>query len=132
MINISTFSIVARDPETGELGVAVQSKFLAVGAAVPWAKAGVGAIATQALANLDYGELGLELLKKGYSPQKTLDSLLALDEGREDRQIGIVDAYGNSVTYTGKNCYDWAGGIAGENFACQGNILVGEETIKAL
>jgi len=91
-VNISTFSIVARDPKTGELGIAVQSKFLAVGAVVPWAKAGVGAIATQAAANLDYGELGLKLLKKGYSPQAVLDALLALDDGREDRQVGIVDA----------------------------------------
>lgn len=106
MRNISTFSIVARDPKTGELGIAVQSKFLAVGAVVPWAKAGVGAIATQAAANLDYGELGLKLLKKGYSPQAVLDALLALDDGREDRQVGIVDAKGNSVTYTGKNCFN--------------------------
>lgn len=131
-MNISTFSIVARDAKTGELGVAVQSKFLAVGASVSWAKAGVGAIATQALANLDYGEIGLELLKKGYSPQKTLEALLALDDDREDRQVGIIDAKGNSVTYTGKNCFNWAGGISGENFACQGNILVSEETVKAL
>jgi len=129
MRNISTFSIVARDPKTGELGIAVQSKFLAVGAVVPWAKAGVGAIATQAAANLDYGELGLKLLKKGYSPQAVLDALLALDDGREDR---IVDANGNSVTYTGKNCFPWAGGIAGQDFACQGNILVSEATVNAL
>jgi len=88
---------VVSQMRTGELGIAVQSKFL-------WAKAGVGAIATQAAANLDYGELGLKLLKKGYSPQAVLDALLALDDGREDRQVGIVDANGNSVTYTGKNC----------------------------
>lgn len=132
MRNISTFSIAARDPKTGELGIAVQSKFLAVGAVVPWAKAGVGAIATQAAANLDYGELGLKLLKKGYSPQAVLDALLALDDGREDRQVGIVDAKGNSVTYTGKNCFPWAGGIAGQDFACQGNILVSEATVDAL
>jgi len=132
MRNISTFSIVARDPKTGELGIAVQSKFLAVGAVVPWAKAGVGAIATQAAANLDYGELGLKLLKKGYSPQAVLDALLALDDGREDRQVGIVAANGNSVTYTGKNCFPWAGGIAGQDFACQGKIMVSEATVDAL
>lgn len=132
MKNISTFSIVARDPETGELGIAVQSKFLAVGAVVPWAKAGVGAIATQALANLHYGELGIKLLEKGYSAQETLNALLALDDNREDRQIGIVDSKGNSAAFTGKNCFDWAGHITGPNFACQGNILVSEATVKAL
>lgn len=129
---ISTFSIVGRDPETGELGIAVQSKFLAVGSAVAWAKSGAGAIATQALANLDYGEIGLKLLEKGYSAEKTLAALLAMDDGREDRQIGIVDNSGNSVTYTGSGCFDWAGGICGENFACQGNILVSEATVAAM
>jgi uncharacterized Ntn-hydrolase superfamily protein len=132
MKTIATFSIAARDPETGELGVAVQSKFLAVGAAVPFAKAGVGAIATQALANLDFGEIGLKLLEKGYSAEETLKSLLALDEGREDRQIGIVDANGNSAAYTGKNCFNYAGHINAKNLSCQGNILVSEETVKAL
>ncbi|SKA99661.1 Uncharacterized conserved protein, Ntn-hydrolase superfamily [Caloramator quimbayensis] len=132
MRKISTFSIVARDAQTGELGIGVQSKFLAVGSAVPWAKAGVGAIATQALANLDYGEIGLKLLEKGYSAQKTLDALLSLDDNREDRQIGIVDSNGNSAAFTGRNCFNWAGHITGPNFSCQGNILVSEETIKAL
>lgn len=132
MKNISTFSIVARDPVTQELGVAVQSKFLAVGAVVPWAKANVGAIATQAYANLDYGELGLELLKKGYTADETLKALLALDEGREDRQVGIVDAQGNAVSYTGERCHLWAGGLYGDNYACQGNILVSGETVTAL
>ncbi len=129
---ISTFSIVGRDPDTGELGIAVQSKFLAVGAAVSYAKAGVGAIATQALANLDYGEVGLKLLEKGYTVEQTLKALQALDENTEDRQVGIVDANGNSISYTGKNCYDWAGGIFGRNFACQGNILVSKDTVSAL
>ena len=132
MKNISTFSIVARDPVTQELGVAVQSKFLAVGAVVPWAKANVGAIATQAYANLDYGELGLELLKKGYTADETLKALLALDEGREDRQVGIVDAQGNAVSYTGERCHLWAGGLYGDNYACQGNILVSGDTVTAL
>ncbi len=132
MHTISTFSIVARDPDTGELGVAVQSKFLSVGAMVPWAKAGAGAIATQANANLDYGEIGLKLLEKGYSARKVLDALLALDDGREDRQVGIVDANGNSAAFTGSLCHDWAGHITGENFSCQGNILVSGATVEAL
>lgn len=132
MKNIATFSIVGRDPDTGELGVAVQSKFLAVGNAVPWAKAGCGAIATQALANLDYGEIGIKLLEKGYSAQQALDALLSLDDDREERQVGIVDRNGESAAFTGKNCFNWAGHINGTNFSCQGNILVGEDTVKAL
>lgn len=132
MQNIATFSIVARDPVTQALGVAVQSKFLAVGAVVPWAKANVGAIATQAYANLDYGEIGLELLKKGYTADETLKALLALDEGREDRQVGIVDAQGNAVSYTGERCHLWAGGLYGDNYACQGNILVNGDTVTAM
>ncbi|MFZ5352261.1 MAG: DUF1028 domain-containing protein [Bacillota bacterium] len=129
---IATFSIVGRDEKTGELGIAVQSKFLAVGALVPWAKAGVGAIATQALANLSYGKHGLELLEKGYTAEEALQELLAGDEGREDRQIGIVDSKGNSAAHTGKNCFEYAGHINGRNFSCQGNILVSEDTVKAL
>jgi len=132
MKRIGTFSIVARDPETRELGIAVQSKFLAVGAVVPWAKADVGAIVTQAAANLDFGEVGLKLLEKGYSAQQTLKALLALDEGREERQIGIVDARGNAVSYTGSECFEWAGGVSDDDFACQGNILVSEETVLAM
>lgn len=132
MDRISTFSIVGRDPESGELGVAVQSKFLGAGSLVSWAKAGVGAIATQAAANLDYGEIGLFLLAKGYSAEKVLKALLVMDDGREGRQIGIVDARGGSVTFTGKDCFSWAGGICGPGFAAQGNILVGEDTVKAL
>jgi uncharacterized Ntn-hydrolase superfamily protein len=129
---IGTFSIVARDPNTGELGIAVQSKFLAVGMVVPWAKASAGAIATQAAANLDYGEVGLKLLEKGYNAQQTLEVLLAWDEGREERQVGIVDTQGNAVSFTGKNCFEWAGGLTGDNFACQGNILVSEATVREL
>ena len=130
--NISTFSIVARDPETGELGIAVQSKFLAVGAVVPWAKSNVGAIATQANANLDYGEVGLKLLAKGYTAHQTLEALLTLDDDNVGRQVGIVDCKGNSAAYTGPACFDWAGHICGENFTCQGNILVSRETVKAM
>jgi uncharacterized Ntn-hydrolase superfamily protein len=132
MRNIATFSIVARDPLTGEIGIAVQSKFLAVGSAVPWARANVGAIATQALANLEFGPVGLDLLQKGYSAQKVCDSLKARDPHIEDRQFGIVDSKGRSATFTGKNCFDYAGGIAEENLACQGNILVGSDTVTAL
>lgn len=127
-----TFSIVARDIQTGELGIAVQSKFLAVGAVVPWARAGVGAIATQALANTSYGTLGLELLASGRSARQTLDALLENDPGRSDRQVGIIAATGEPVTYTGSQCFSWAGGITGEHFACQGNILVGEDTVQAM
>ena len=131
-MNIATFSIVARDPQTGELGVAVQSKFLAVGAYVPYARAGAGAIATQANCNLDMGELGLRLLEKGYTAEKVLRALLELDEERETRQIGIVDAMGGSAAFTGSECHAWAGHLCGENFSCQGNILVSEKTVEAL
>ena len=129
---ITTFSIVGRDPETGELGIAVQSKFLAVGAMVCWAKAGAGAIATQANANLDYGDIGLKLLEKQYPAQKVLDALVALDDGRDQRQVGIVDAQGHSAAFTGSRCHDWAGHINGENFSAQGNILVSQATVQAL
>jgi len=132
MKTIATFSIAAYDPEAQEWGVAVQSKFLACASAVCFAKAGAGAIATQANANLDYGELGLKLLEKGYSAQQVLDALVAMDEGRDDRQVGIVDAQGRSVSYTGAKCLDWAGGITGPNFTCQGNILVSKETVSAM
>ncbi|NLL36450.1 MAG: DUF1028 domain-containing protein [Fretibacterium sp.] len=129
---ISTFSIIARDPVTGELGGAVQSKFLAAGSAVIWGKAGGGIIATQAMANLDFGEIGRAILAKGYSAERVAKALLELDPEKEHRQFGIVDANGGSYTYTGSSCFDYAGGICGENFAAQGNILVSEETVKAL
>jgi len=127
-----TFSIVAWDPQNGDLGIAVQSKFLAVGAAVPWARAGVGAIATQAWANLSYGPQGLELLTGGATVQETVATLTAADEGRALRQVGIVDAQGRAASYTGAECTEWAGHIVGEGFACQGNILVSEATIQAM
>ena len=129
---VSTFSIIARDPVTKEIGIAVQSKFLAVGSNVIWAKANVGAIATQAYANFDIGELGMKFLEKGYSAEKTRDAMIAIDDGIEDRQFGIVDAQGGSISFTGKRCYDYAGGIAEENLACQGNILVSKKTIDEL
>jgi uncharacterized Ntn-hydrolase superfamily protein len=126
-----TFSIVGRDPSTGDLGIAVQSKFLAVGAVVPWARAGVGAIATQSYANTAYGPDGLAHLAGGKSAPEALDLLLAADQP-EQRQVGIVDASGRSATFTGTGCYQWAGGICGANFAAQGNILVGAETVAAM
>jgi len=127
-----TFSIVALDPATGEAGVAVQSKFLCVGAVVPWAKAGVGAIATQAWANPRYGPEGLALLEAGLSAEEVVAALTAADPGAADRQLGVVDATGRAASYTGPGCLDWAGGVVGENFACQGNILVGQATVQAM
>ncbi|REJ11128.1 DUF1028 domain-containing protein [Halobacillus trueperi] len=126
---IATFSICAHDPETGEWGVAVQSKFLGVGSIVPWAKAGVGAIATQALGNPQYGPDGLSLLEQGLSAEEVIERLTSEDPQKEDRQVGIVDAKGNGATFTGKECYEWAGGKAGKHYAAQGNILVNEETV---
>lgn len=126
---ISTYSIVARDPTNGDLGVATQSKFLAVGSVVPWARASTGAIATQAMANVGYGPTGLDLLAQGLGAQQTLERLLAGDPERAHRQVGVVDAEGRSATYTGDQCLSWAGGACGPNFACQGNILTNEATV---
>ncbi len=128
----STFSIVAFDPETKELGIAVESKFLSVGAVVPWAQAGVGAIATQSWANTSYGPRGLRMLKRGMTPTQVGKQLVANDKNAAQRQFGIVDARGRAFTYTGKGCYDWAGGVIGKNFAAQGNILVSAATVDAL
>src|SRR5512146_2018061 len=129
---VTTFSLVACDPKTGDVGVAVASKFLAVGAVVPWARAGVGAVAAQAWANTSYGPNGLDLLAAGKSPKEALDALIHDDAQADQRQAGIVDARGHSATWTGTSCHSWAGGVAGPNFAAQGNILVGEATITAL
>ncbi len=127
-----TFSIVAFDPKTGDLGVAVASKFLAVGSVVPYAKAEVGAIATQSFANTTFGPKGLELLRKGLTPSQVLKQLLASDKDRELRQVGIVDAKGRAAAFTGKKCLSWAGHIVGKGFAVQGNILAGEQVVKAM
>ncbi|GAB3800798.1 DUF1028 domain-containing protein [Virgibacillus kimchii] len=127
-----TFSIVGFDPETEELGIAVQSKFIGVGSVVPWAKAGVGAVATQAFANPAYGPDGLDLLEEGKTAQEAVNILTKQDEDREDRQVGIVDANGNAATFTGEKCYDWAGGRTGKHYAAQGNILVSQETVDAM
>jgi uncharacterized Ntn-hydrolase superfamily protein len=129
---VATYSIAACDLETGQWGVATQSKFLAVGSVVPWAEPGVGAIATQAYANPRYGPEGLALLREGLGAQEVVDRLTAADEGRQHRQVGIVDGRGGSATFTGSECMDWAGGLTGPCFAVQGNILVGEETVAAL
>jgi uncharacterized Ntn-hydrolase superfamily protein len=127
-----TFSIVARDAHARQLGVAVASKFLAVGAVVPWLEAEVGAIATQALSNTRYGPDGLALLREGATAREALDALLAGDTGREDRQAGIVDARGRGATHTGQNCMAWAGGRTALGYAAQGNILTGPGVVDAM
>ncbi len=132
MTHPSTFSIVGCDPQANEIGVAVQSKFLAVGAAVPWVEGGVGAIATQAWANTTYGPRGLDLLRRQRAPDEVVQELTSGDEQRDQRQLGVVDARGRSATYTGSRCMEWAGGVTGPNFAAQGNILAGAEVVAAL
>jgi uncharacterized Ntn-hydrolase superfamily protein len=128
----ATYSLVACDLAAGEWGVAVQSKFPAVGAVVPWAEAEVGAVATQALANVSYGPRGLELLRGGLAAAEVVERLTAADEEHPHRQLGAVDAEGRAATYTGSDCLAWAGGITGEGYAAQGNILVSEDTVQAL
>jgi uncharacterized Ntn-hydrolase superfamily protein len=128
----STFSIVACDLDKKAWGVAVASKFLAVGAVVPWAQAGAGAIATQSFANTSFGPRGLDMLSKGLSAEDTLSRLLADDTEREHRQVGIVDAHGGAVTFTGKDCFTWAGGVTGSSYAIQGNILSGNQVVPAM
>ncbi|MGM0792294.1 MAG: DUF1028 domain-containing protein [Bacillota bacterium] len=127
-----TFSIVGYDPKEKEWGIAVQSKFLGVGAVVPFAKAGVGAVATQSYVNTAYGPQALQLMEQGKTAQKALDLITAEDPDKELRQVGIVDFEGNGATFTGNGCYNWAGGTAGTYFAAQGNILVDENTVKAM
>lgn len=132
MIPCSTFSIVAADPAAGECGIAVASKFLAVGSAVPWARAGVGAIATQSYANTSYGPAGLDLLERGMDPKAVIDRLTSEDPGAASRQVGVVDMTGRSATFSGSECFPWYGGRTAQNAAAQGNILVGEETVDAM
>ena len=129
---VATYSIVACDLEASQWGVAVQSKFLAVGSVVPWAEPEVGAIATQAYANPRYGPDGLALLREGLGASEVVERLTAADEGRDERQLGVVDAHGAGASWTGPDCNEWAGGRAGPGYAAQGNILVGEETVAAL
>ena len=132
MHRLATFSIVACDLKAQTWGIAVASKFPAVGSVVPWATAKVGAVATQALANTSFGPDGLDLLARELSAQQALDQLLASDPGREHRQIGIVDRLGNSATFTGKNCMEWAGGVSHASYAIQGNILAGPQVVRQM
>jgi uncharacterized Ntn-hydrolase superfamily protein len=127
-----TFSIVACDIEEQAWGVAVASKFPAVGAVVPWVQAEAGAVATQSFANTSYGPRGLALMETGYSAQETLERLLEDDTERELRQVGLVDTKGGSVTFSGSECFAWAGGISGEGYAIQGNILANERVVPAM
>lgn len=129
---VATFSIVAADPETGEVGVAVQSKFLAVGSVVPWAKADVGAVATQSWANTAFGPEGLKLLEKGLTPEEVIDKLVADDPGRSLRQVAIINSDGEASAFTGHECYDWAGHKVGKHHSCQGNILISEKTVSEM
>jgi len=129
---VATYSIVACDLDAGQWGVATQSKFLAVGSVVPWAEAQVGAVATQSYANPRYGPDGLALLRQGLSAEDAVKRLTEADDGREQRQLGIVDARGRTATFTGSECHDWAGGRTGDGYAAQGNILASAETVAAL
>ncbi|MFM8468928.1 MAG: DUF1028 domain-containing protein [Limisphaerales bacterium] len=129
---VATYSIVAFDPASGDLGVAVQSKFFGVGTVVPWARAGGGAIATQSSANITYGPRGLDLLANGSSPEQAVRLLTETDEGRDARQLGIVDAQGRAASHTGAKCNAWAGHIVRPNFAVQGNLLAGEAVVQAM
>ena len=132
MLHLSTFSIVAFDSKAQAWGVAVASKFPAVGAVVPWTKARAGAVATQSIANTTFGPRGLELMASGLSAEETLAKLLAHDKNREDRQVGLVDSKGGSATFTGKKCSEWAGGLNGPGYAIQGNTLASSEVIRQM
>jgi uncharacterized Ntn-hydrolase superfamily protein len=129
---IATYSIAVCDLDEGQWGVATQSKFLSVGSVVPWAEPGVGAIATQAYANPRYGPQGLDLLREGLKAEEVVERLTSADEGRDHRQLGVVDGQGRGASYTGAECLDWAGGRTGECYAAQGNILVSAETVDAI
>src|SRR5688500_666341 len=127
-----TFSIVACDLEERAWGVAVASKFPAVGAVVPWVQAEAGAVATQSFANTSYGTRGLALMGAGFSAQETLDRLLEDDPDKELRQVGLVDAKGGSASFSGSGCFAWAGGVSGKGYAIQGNILAGGKVVSAM
>lgn len=128
----STFSIVGFDPVTKDLGVAVQSRYFSVGPVVPWAEAEVGAVATQSFVNVSYGPKGLQLLKQGLTVEEVIAELTGPDEGREMRQLGIIDAKGNATAYTGKKCMEWAGSRVGDNYSAQGNILASERVVQEM
>ena len=127
-----TFSIVAFDPKTKDLGIAVGSKFPAVGAVVPWARAGVGAVTTQGYANASYGPRGLALMKRGVTPKQAIRALTQRDREKGKRQVGVVDARGRTASFTGDGCPIWAGHLVGRHYAIQGNILAGEPVVKAM
>lgn len=127
-----TYSIVARDPETGEMGAAVQSHWFSVGSVVIWGEAGVGAVATQSFVNVSFGIRGLELLKSGLTPQLVVDSLLSTDEGREFRQLAVIDGKNKPASYTGKNCIPAAGNIVGEDFSVQANLMLNDKIWPAM
>lgn len=127
-----TYSIVARDPKTGEMAVGVQSHWFSVGTVVPWAEAGVGAVATQSFTNKSFGPRGLELLRQGKTPEEALAILLADDEAREVRQVAILDAQGNVATHTGKQCIRYAGHISGRNFSVQANMMLTDKVWPAM
>ncbi len=127
-----TFSIAGFDPKNGDLGIAVHSKFPNVRVTIPFAKAGIGAVATQSYCNTSFGPKGLELLQNGASPQQVIDILIQNDQDRDYRQVGIIDAKGNAANYTGRECFDWAGGAVGDNYTVQGNVLTGKEVITSM
>ncbi len=127
-----TFSIVAFDPANGDLGVAVQSKFPNVGVSIPFARAGVGAVATQSYCNTSYGPRGLALLENGASAQQAVEILTGEDPQRESRQLGIIDTRGRAASFTGAHCFDWAGGLLGKDCAVQGNTLAGPQVVEGM
>jgi len=129
---VSTFSIVAFDSSTKDLGVAVHSRYFSVGSVVPWAEAGVGAVATQSFVNVSYGPRGLRLLREGLTVNEVVERLTSQDEGRDYRQLGAVDSKGCVAVFTGKGCLKWAGSKVGENYAALGNILAGEEVVNSM
>jgi len=129
---VSTFSIVAFNSSTKDLGVAVHSRYFSVGSVVPWAEAGVGAVATQSFVNVSYGPRGLQLLRKGLTADEVVERLTSRDEGRDYRQLGMVDSKGSVAVFTGKRCLMWAGSKVGENYAALGNILAGEEVVSSM
>lgn len=132
MIRPSTFSIVAYDSDAAAWGIAVASKFPAAGAVVPWAEAGTGAVATQSHANTSYGPEGLAMMRAGASAAETIDDLTGRDDQRALRQVGIVDAVGSAATFTGTDCFDWAGGLTGPGYCVQGNILAGPQVVESM
>ncbi len=129
---VATFSIVGADPEAGEVGIAVQSKFFAVGAVVPWASADAGAVATQAFANTAYGPRALDMLAAGRSPEEVIAALTRADEDRAQRQVGVVSLDGASAAHTGESCMAWAGHVTGPDYTAQGNILTGADVVAAM